>query len=469
VLALVSLALALVLLESAGSRESGFGFAAIRAQPPEGWRAAAVLVLTMVGAGGVSAIPAGRGGAPGPLAAAVAGAASLLPLYVAVRLLPDLARGAEAAWWAAPLLIFGAAWGVLGAWRANLAADLAAIPAAWCMASSGLCAIGLGVAVASRAADLPLLGATALGAALLHALVQALGTALLMLCAASVEQGSGSRALARLGGLIHPMPATAGCAIVGSLALALLPPGPGFASAWLLFRALFAAPRTLAGAAPQIVLALAATAMAVAIALGAAAGVRLIGVAFLGRPRTPRSAAAEEAAAPARQAVLGLAVLLGLVGLLPGTILSLAAPALAALTGADLADRAGWLVLTADADSAAYAPLLVLAALVVLAAVPLARRRWGARGHRRSTAWDGGFAAPPPWFPFGDPATQYGAEPFVAPFRSAAALLDCARRIHAAWGWLAVRAAGAAAPKMGPAALTAIGAALLALLVFLAI
>ncbi len=61
----------------------------------------------------------------------------------------------------------------------------------------------------------------------------------------------------------------------------------------------------------QTLFAVVAALMAMAAALAAAAAVRLIGVAFLGRPRTPRAAAAEEAAPAARWAMIGLAALVG--------------------------------------------------------------------------------------------------------------------------------------------------------------
>ena len=43
------------------------------------------------------------------------------------------------------------------------------------------------------------------------------------------------------------------------------------------------------------------------------------------------------------------------------------------------------------------------------------RRRGSAR--RREPAWSGGFSPPPPWLPFGDPATQIGAVSFAEPIR----------------------------------------------------
>jgi hypothetical protein len=52
--------------------------------------------------------------------------------------------------------------------------------------------------------------------------------------------------------------------------------------------------------------------------------------------------------------------------------------------------------------------LAALAGLTLLAV-----RRLTVPGHRRGPAWACGFAAPPPWLPFGDPVTQYSGSSFA--------------------------------------------------------
>ena len=80
------------------------------------------------------------------------------------------------------------------------------------------------------------------------------------------------------------------------------------------------------------------------------------------------------------------------------------------------------LVLRAGAEAAGYSPIAV-AGLLAVAGIGVMRalRRSGAQG--REPAWTGGFAAPPAWLPFGDPATQYSAASFVEPLQRVVALL----------------------------------------------
>ena len=65
-------------------------FAALRAMPPEGWSAAGVLLLVLVGAGAMSRV-----------SPVIAG-------YLVLRILFDLCGDGQPMWWGAPLLLTGA-------------------------------------------------------------------------------------------------------------------------------------------------------------------------------------------------------------------------------------------------------------------------------------------------------------------------------------------------------------------------
>ncbi len=400
------------------------GFAAMREAPPEGWRAAAVLVLVVAGAGAKAGLaplhawlPLAHPAAPPHVSALMSAAMVKVALYVAARLLLDVTGPAQPLWWGMPLVLLGAASAVLGALRANLEEDGKAVLACSTVEHVGLIAVGLGLAAVFRAADLGALAALAAGAALLHAMAHALFKTALFLGFGEVARGAASRALDRLGGLARPMPWTAGAVLVAALAAAGLPPLSGFAGEWLLVQALLAAPR-VGELSVQVLGVAAAACVALSVALGAAAMVRLFGLAFLGRPRTPRAAGAEELGGTARAALLLPAGLTVLLGLLPGPALRLAEDALARLTGSGMAGRAGPLSLGVGDGAAAYAPLGV--ALLLGAAG--AAWWWGVRRHApagvaRGPAWDGGYAAPPDHLPFGEPETQPSAAGFGQPLR----------------------------------------------------
>lgn len=417
---------ALVLL-SPGHGDFTLSFAAMRAgPPPDGWRATLVLVLVLLGAGSKAGLaplhvwlPLAHPAAPSHLSALMSGAMTKVALYVIVRILFDLSGPAQPLWWGIPLILMGLASAVLGGLRANIEGDIKAILAASTIENVGLIAVGIGVALIARAADLPGLAALALGGALLHALNHGVFKTLLFLGAGSAQHGGGSRLLVRLGGLIHTMPVTTACMLAGGLALAALPPGSGFASEWMILQSVLAAPR-IGGLGLQILFAVTACLIAMSAALAATAMVRLIGVAFLGRPRTPLGSAAEESGGPVKVALIGLAGLSLLLGLLPGPVLQLIAPALRLTVGSGLADRDGIFKVTAASGLPGYAALAIVLLLGLgLAFIWLVLRRWAALGHRRGPAWACGFASAPAWLPFGDPLTQYGGASFAQPLRRA--------------------------------------------------
>lgn len=360
-------------------------------------------------------VPAG----PSPANVLTTAVLAPLALYVLVRVPFDLAEPPQAgwwpAWWALALLVPGVAAAALGSLRAALALEIAAILRAAALAQAGLVTIGLGLALAARAVDHGPAGSLAMGGALFGVLAFGWLQALLGLAGSAVLHGAGTQHLDRLGGLIHRMPITTAAVLVGGLMLAALPPGAGFAAAWMLLQSAMLLPRG-DGLDGWALGALAAAGVALAMALLSLAAVRLIGVGFLGRPRSPRAAAADEVAPAQRWAMLMLCAALLPICLFPGLVLSLATPAIRLLTGTGVAGQAGALAvapgpLLPGYGAAGLALLLVLAGALVALVV----RLHSPPDHRAAPAWEGGQGPAPAWLPFGDPATQVGASGFSQP------------------------------------------------------
>jgi formate hydrogenlyase subunit 3/multisubunit Na+/H+ antiporter MnhD subunit len=392
-------------------------FAGLRATPPEGGQAAAILLLVLPAAAARAALPLLAPLPPGPALLLIGGAMPPVAIYLLARLLLDLGGPAQPLWWGTPLLAGGALMALAGALRALRQAELSPLLGGVALAHLGLAAVGLGLAATLRAADLSALAAAAAGAALLHLPAQALFLALLWLAAAEIAQGAGARHLDRLGGLIHVMPILAWVMLTGAGAAAMLPPFSGFASGWLLLQALFAAWR----AGPlgfQLLCAGAVAVLGLAMATLAAALLRLWGLCFLGRPRTPRTLGAAEVAPLPGATLLALAALSLLLGLLPGPLLWLAQPALLLLAGHGGAPDLGPISLSAGPAAADYVPLALGLLLALLLALTAALMR-EASPHPPVAVppWDNGFIAPPPHLPFGDPATQPDAAGLATPMR----------------------------------------------------
>ncbi len=195
---------------------------------------------------------------------------------------------------------------------------------------------GWALRFSSRRLGQPAWAALAFAAALLHVLNHAVFKGLLFLSAGSIDKAVHGLELDRLGGLLRRMPWTGGAFLIGSMAIAGLPPLNGFVSEWLTLQALVhvvtgtgAAGLSAAGAGaaqgatwgPAIVGAVATVALAMTAALAVFCFAKVVGLVLLGPPRRPACEAAREVSMPMMVATTTLAALCVVLGLLPGLLL----------------------------------------------------------------------------------------------------------------------------------------------------
>ncbi|MCQ8240974.1 hypothetical protein [Rhizosaccharibacter radicis] len=359
-------------------------------------------------------------------------------LFLLTRLLLDL-RGAPPAWWGAGLALFGSLAAARGALAAAAARHLRAVPEGAAMFAGGLGTVALGGIIAVRArapgAALPAAEAALLCAVgLLPVLLVAFrGTELL-------EEGAGARAMSRLGGLARAMPRTALMTTLSAACLLFLPPFAPGAGLWLFWQAMAAMLPPDARIARSGLLLLAA-ALLLVLAMHAYGWLKLFVVAMFGRPRTPRAAAAEDGPGGVWRPSMLVVAVPALVGLLPQLFVPLLRPAAKILSGTAATDLAApafspWgLAAAADRAPLMVLPLLLLV-LMLLLVLRITTLRVRPGGARTVAAWADGFAPPPPWLPFGEPATQPTARAYDAAFLALVAPGTDPRRVAAALGAL---------------------------------
>jgi NADH:ubiquinone oxidoreductase subunit 5 (subunit L)/multisubunit Na+/H+ antiporter MnhA subunit len=277
----------------------------------------------------------------------------------------------------------------------------------------GIILTGVGLTILFRGYDKSVWAALALAATLYHCLNHALFKSLLFLVTGSVMHATRHRSLGKLGGLIRPMPWVAAVALIGTLAIAGLPPLNGFASEWMLFQAFLLTPG-LPNSYLNRLVPVATAALALAVALAGYVMVKFYGIVFLGLPREELGQA-HDAGPWERAGLLWLAIWCVVLGFLPVFVVSAIDPIARMLVGATLEasmQKSSWLFLTAIApERASYSPLLFLLGIVltVLVTFLLVRRVYHGRV-RRSAAWDCGF-------PRLDARMQDSAEGFGQPIK----------------------------------------------------
>jgi hydrogenase-4 component B len=377
---------------------------------------ALAFVLVLLGAGAKAGLaplhswlPRAHPAPPAGVSAVMSGGMVKVALYVLIRYGFIVFGGAAQPWWGTLLMLAGAGSVLIGALRSVLEVEMKTMLACSTVEHVGLIAVGLGIALRAKAMGDPVLAALALQAALLCAVAHGLFKPMLFLGAGAVRRATGTTSLDWLGGLMRGMPRLGGLMLAGAAGMAALPLGPGFAPEFLLLHAVIAAAAT-GGILARIGFTALLAGLGLAAALALAAAVRLIGIGFLGRPRSLHVAAASDAPRRVLLGMGGLGALCGLVALFPGLILALLRPVI--------------LLLVPDADPAplAYAPLpLAFLFLLAIGGALFALQKFGVRGTREVPAWNGGFGRPPVWLPFGDPTTQPSATGFAEPIRRAIA------------------------------------------------
>jgi len=388
-----------------------------RVDPPSGWATAAFL-LALFGFGAKAGIvplhvwlPEAHPAAPSPVSALMSGVMLKTAIYGMLRVTLDLI-GFPLWWWGVVALALGLATALFGIVFAAVQSDMKRLLAYSSIENIGLILAGFGLALTFRGFDMGALAALALTATLYHCLNHACYKSLLFLCTGSVLHATSERSLGRLGGLIHRMPWVAWCALIGTIAIAGLPPSNGFVSEWLLLQAFLLSPGLPQGYLNMLI-PVAAAVVALTAALSGYVMVKFYGVVFLGQPREARLAEAHDAGPWERAGLAWLAIACIVLGLSPVTVIGLLEPVTYALTGYGIGSLShGWLFLAPiHPERASYSPLLVFAVTGLLIAITWLAVRIFYHGRvRRADAWDCGF-------PYQDARMQDTAEGFGQPVR----------------------------------------------------
>jgi formate hydrogenlyase subunit 3/multisubunit Na+/H+ antiporter MnhD subunit len=415
----LALVLAAFLLLASGATSTAFGdlHVAARALSPETRNA--VFLLALLGFGSKAGIiplhvwlPRAHPAAPSHVSALMSGVMIKLGVYGLLRVGLDLLGGGPA-WWGALLIGLGALSAVIGVLYALMENDLKRLLAYSSVENIGLVFIGLGAGFLFLSLRLNAAALLALAAALYHALNHATFKGLLFLGAGSVLHATRTRDMNQLGGLIRGLPWTAACFLVGSLAIAGLPPLNGFVSEWLLFQSLLPG---IGSPVPLVapLMTLAVGVLALTGGLAAAGFVKAFGITFLAIPRSPAAERAHEAPLSMRVGMGILAVACGGFGLTAVLML----PALAAVLAASVRVPApplpfgSGLSLFAPAGFARMSPILVAVGLtLILGATWAGVRIFGRRRALRiSETWGCGRVVQ-------TPRMEYTSTAFAEPLR----------------------------------------------------
>jgi hydrogenase-4 component B len=361
-------------------------------------------------------LPRAHPAAPSHVSALMSGVMIKLGVYGLARVAFDW-LGVGPVWWGGTMLILGAVSAVLGVLYALVEHDLKRLLAYHSVENIGIIMLGVGAGMLFQVHRLDALAALALIAALYHTLNHATFKSLLFLGAGAVLHATHTRNMEEMGGLIKRMPQTAAFFLVGSVAIAALPPFNGFISEWLTFQSLLLSFRITAHTV-NLIFALGVAALALTSGLAAACFVKAFGITFLALPRSEPAALAREVEWTMRAAMALLALACAVLGVVPSMTLAPLETTVFELMGAHADVQFSLTAVVANDGFGWVAPLwMTLALAVFLMALPLGLRLMGTNKRRRAyETWGCGRALQTARF-------EYTATAFANPFKRVFALL----------------------------------------------
>ncbi len=394
---------AICILLSFGVLQGGkwlFTFDAMRGASLTPYWATTAFLLALVGFGAKAGLvplhvwlPEAHPAAPSPVSAMMSGIMLKTAVYGMLRITFDLLH--VRFWqWGVLMLALGLFSGLFGAIFAAVQTDMKRLLAYSSIENIGIIFTGVGLAVLFESCHLPLFAALALSAALIHSLNHSLFKSLLFLATGSVLHSTNQRSLGKLGGLIRRMPWVAALALVGTLAIAGLPPLNGFVSEWLLLQSFLFTPR-IPHAFLNMLIPLGAAMLALTAALAAYVMVKFYGVIFLGQHREASLDQAHDAGWLERMGLGWLALGCIVIGVMPQLALRAAGTVTGALLGQQVSlSSPFWWIAPIAKENASYSGLLLLAGIVGVVGAAFVLVRILAHGRMRRTApWDCGY----PW------------------------------------------------------------------------
>ncbi|HET7342969.1 MAG TPA: hydrogenase 4 subunit B, partial [Methylomirabilota bacterium] len=404
------------LLMAAG--EPTASFAAMRTASLTPLVRSLVFVLALVGFGAKAGLvplhvwlPMAHPVAPSHVSALMSGVIIKMGVYGLLRVVLDLLGGGPA-WWGGAVLALGAVSALLGVLYALMEHDLKRLLAYHSVENIGIIFIGIGAGLVFHSYGQPALAVLGLVAGLYHTLNHACFKGLLFLGAGSVLHATHTRNMEALGGLIKRMPRTALLFLVGSAAIAALPPLNGFASEWLVFQTL------LGGAAlprpdVSVIMPIAAAMLALTSGLAVACFAKAFGITFLALPRSDAAAHAREALPSMQVGMTVLALTCVALGLGPFLLVPALASVVVGLGGLPPVAVGFTLALPLGVTGTVgqMSPVLVAGGLVLIgAATWLALRLLANRGLRSGATWGCGRIGQ-------TPRMEYTATAYAEPLR----------------------------------------------------
>jgi len=351
-----------------------------------------VFFLALVGFGSKAGIfplhmwlPHAHPAAPSNISAVMSGVMIKMGIYGIIRLYATL--GVTELIFGEAVLLLGIVSGILGVVYALGKHDLKKLLAYHSVENIGIILIGTGIGMIGIASENMVMASFGFAGGLLHVLNHSIFKSLLFFGAGAVLQKTKVRHIDQLGGLMKRMPTTGKTFLIGSVSISGLPPFNGFVSEFLIYYGAFHG-LTLSGSS-FIFTMLAILSLAIIGGLAAACFSKVVGVVFLGEPRTQKAAEALETGFTMTLPMLFLSTACLVIGIFPEPFIMAVFQGLKSIKTLQLV---GTDEITIVAGNLAFAARLLLG--VFLLSVLLRKVFYLKKEISRGSTWGCGFTQP---------------------------------------------------------------------------
>ncbi len=220
------------------------------------------------------------------------------------------------------VLITGMVTGILGVVYALAKQDIKQLLAYSSVENIGIILIGMGIGMVGVSEQNQAMAFFGFAGSFMHVFNHSIFKSLLFMGAGSVLHKAKTKNIEELGGLMKRMPVTGRSFLAGSVAISGLPPFSGFIGEFLIYYGAFQG--LTSGKFSFILTILAIISLAVIGGMATACFTKVVGLAFLGEPRTEQAAAASESGAAMGAVMTIMAVTCLVIGVFPQPFISLA-------------------------------------------------------------------------------------------------------------------------------------------------
>lgn len=333
-------------------------------------------------------LPHAHPAAPSHVSAMMSGVMIKMGIYGIVRFYALL--GSDAIIFGQIVLVFGVISGIYGVVQALGQHNIKRLLAYHSVENIGIILIGLGIGMIGISISKPLLATLGFSGAFLHVLNHAIFKSLLFMGAGVVIQKTGIETIDQLGGLLKRMKVTGITFLIGSLAISGLPPFNGFISEFLIY---FASFKGISFSEQSFIPScISILSLALIGGLALACFTKVIGIIFLGEPRTIKLDSVDEQGKSMLIPMIILATACIFIGVFPGVFIRMSLAASRSIMTVSENNMLGNVVMISNNITIAALIFFAVMAVIFLLRAMVYKNKTVTK----SSTWGCGFTKPTP-------------------------------------------------------------------------